>query len=223
MMLAGRADLRSQEHFFPQAWLLTASVVVFAGYVGFDQGYFQAMLATDRSRLSLLISAVFLVASGHAAWHVFAASARLRAAEALLRGAEGGRADQLLAGFLAELEEGAGGGAGGGDGILEIHADRLRSPVEIGWFVVDLVIRLGLVGTIVGFILMLASLTDAPMPRSDDIRLLLISMSGGMGTALYTTLAGLIAASLLGIQYMILGRAVEHLVAALIRLRRQRS
>lgn len=226
---------RAQEHFFPQIWLVTISVVAFAGYVAIDQSYAQMMVAADRSRLSLLITAIFLVASCHAAWHIFATSARLRAAGALLRGGweslegDAGEAAEFLGGFLgslgAESASVAGTGtvgSGSNDGILEIYADRLRSPVEIGWFIVDNVIRLGLVGTIIGFILMLASLAEGPMPATDDIRTLLISMSGGMGTALYTTLAGLVAATLLGIQYMILGRSVEHLIAALIRIERRR-
>jgi len=215
----------AQEHFFPQLWLLTLSVVGFAAYVAIDRSYFQLMLAADRSRLSLLITGAFLVASCHAAWHIFATSARLRAAGAYLRGAapesapNNKQAQAFLDGFLRELD----GGGERNQGILEIHADRLRSPVEIGWFVVDVLIRLGLVGTIIGFILMLASLAEGPMPASDDIRELLISMSGGMGTALYTTLSGLIAATLLGIQYVILSRGVEQLIAALIRVERRRA
>ena len=222
-MRLARRHPRSQEHFFPQVWLLTFSVVAFAGYVAVDRSFLQMMLDADRSHISLLIGVIFLGASCHAAWHIFATSDRLRASEALLRG-EGaaGEAAPFLGAFLRDLAETATGGPGRDDGVLEIYADRLRSPVEIGWFVVDVLIRLGLVGTIVGFILMLASLAEGPTPDPDDIRTLLISMSGGMGTALYTTLAGLVAATLLGVQYMILGRGVEHLIAALIRLERRR-
>lgn len=234
-MQATSRQPRSNEHFFPQIWLIAASVIAFAGYVAVDQSYAQMMLAADRSRLSLLITLIFVVASGHAAWHIFATSARLRAANALLRGdgpgleGDAGGAAAFLGGFLEDLGEepasapGRGAlGSGRNDGILEIYADRLRSPVEIGWFIVDVLIRLGLVGTIIGFILMLASLAEGPIPVSKDIRALLISMSGGMGTALYTTLSGLVAATLLGVQHMILGRSVEHLVAALIRIERRR-
>ncbi len=231
-MLLSRRHPRAQEHFFPQIWLLMISVVAFAGFVAVDQSYLSMMLAADRSHLSLLITAIFLGASCHAAWHIFATSGRLRAARALLvedaTGLEGA-ADQAVryfSDFLAELDAAAGEARAkekeSDDGILEIYADQLRSPVEIGWFIVDVLIRLGLVGTIIGFILMLASLAEGPTPDTEDIRTLLIAMSGGMGTALYTTLAGLVTATLLGIQYMILGRSVEHLVAALIRIERRR-
>ncbi len=103
--------------------------------------------------------------------------------------------------------------------VLEIYADQLRSPVELGWYVVDLAIRMGLIGTIIGFILIFSSLTGNTMPGVDEMQALLISMSSGMGTALYTTLAGLVCATILGMQYLILGRETEYLIALMIRLR----
>ena len=48
-------------------------------------------------------------------------------------------------------------------------------------------------------------------------------MSGGMGTALYTTLAGLVTAMALGAQYMVLGRGTEELIALLVRIRDRAS
>lgn len=208
------------DRLFLLGWMLAISVVAFAAYVAHDQGYFALMLAADRSYLSSLIIAIFLAASCHAAWHIFATSTQLSAARSLLASGSAAlpaeSADPLLSSFIAEV--GTAPGAGGADGILEIYADRLRSPVEIGWFVVDTLIRLGLLGTIIGFILILASLREGPAPNPDDIRALLIAMSSGMGTALFTTLAGLVAATLLGVQHMILGRSVEQLIAALIRL-----
>ena len=105
--------------------------------------------------------------------------------------------------------------------IIEIYADRMRAPVELGWFFVDILIRLGLIGTIVGFILIFASLSGGPTPDSQNVQELLLSMSGGMGTALYTTLLGLLSGTILGLQYMILSRSVEELVAQFIKTSRQ--
>lgn len=105
--------------------------------------------------------------------------------------------------------------------IVEIYADKVRSPVDFGWYLVDLSIRLGLIGTIIGFILIFSSLSTNTIPGADELKELLISMSGGMGTALYTTLTGLVAATFLGLQYLILGRESEHLVGLLIRARNQ--
>ncbi len=102
--------------------------------------------------------------------------------------------------------------------ILEIYVDEARSSGEILQFIIDVLIRLGLIGTIIGFILMLQSFVSGPNPSAENIQELLITMSSGMGTALYTTFAGLIASTLLGIQQIFLNKNVEQIIASLIRL-----
>lgn len=220
-------------HIFPQIWLLLASLMAFGAFVAFDRGYMEAVIDADRSRLSVLIVLLFLGASAHAAWHIFAASGRIEATREYRRSAsteaaDAGSHEQLDArGFVRTfadslaLERAATPAAGGDNqsNVLEIYADRLRSTVEIGWYIVDILVRLGLVGTIIGFILILGTLSDGPEVTADNIQNLLISMSGGMGIALYTTLTGLITASLLGMQYMVLGRCVESLIAELLHMR----
>ena len=99
---------------------------------------------------------------------------------------------------------------------IEIAAERYRSPVDLGWFLVDLAIRLGLVGTIIGFILIFTSLTSVSIDGADGLKELMIAMSGGMGTALFTTLGGLIAGTIMSFQYLILGRQTEHLIGAIV-------
>ncbi len=114
-------------------------------------------------------------------------------------------------------------GDGAPDELLDIWADRLRSPVDTGWFLVDTTIRLGLLGTIVGFILIFTSLGDVSIDGAEGLRELLVAMSGGMGTALFTTLAGLVGATLLAVQYLVLGRETEHLLGSLARCRHRAS
>ncbi|NNE24538.1 MAG: MotA/TolQ/ExbB proton channel family protein [Rhizobiales bacterium] len=195
------------------------------------------IFAVDRSYLCFLILIIFFAASAHVGVHTFSVSKELERAHGFLKadpdprhGAEEQTPSAkhftivpapMLHEYMHELHN-----AGNGNGdqqaarqqILEIFADRLRAPVELGWYVVDILIRLGLIGTIIGFILIFASLNQAPQPDTQNIQSLLLTMSGGMGTALYTTLLGLISATLLGAQYMILGRSVEQLIAGLVRL-----
>ena len=81
--------------------------------------------------------------------------------------------------------------------LLEL---RLSKYLRIVSFIVDLLIRLGLVGTVIGFILMLQSVT---LIENFDIGLmqdLMKNMSTGMMVALYTTLTGLITAIVLMLQ-----------------------
>lgn len=230
------------DHIYLQTWLIIATICVFAAYVAYQQGLFAIMISTDQSYLSLLIFLVFLGASAHAAWHIFATSSRIKQAGRLLDGASeasfkpapvpqsirlitrlSDAPTQFVGNFVRDIKESVDHARKAGrqelpNHVLEIYADQLRSPVEIGWYIVDILIRLGLIGTIVGFILILRSLVGGPLPSADEIQSLLVSMSGGMGTALFTTLAGLTAATLLGVQYMVLGRSVETLIAALVRI-----
>jgi biopolymer transport protein ExbB/TolQ len=73
----------------------------------------------------------------------------------------------------------------------------------------DALLRLGLLGTVVGFILMLAPV--AQMESFDPIgaRTMLQQMSGGMAVALYTTLCGLVTSILLKLQYQILDTSAQ--------------
>lgn len=106
--------------------------------------------------------------------------------------------------------------------IFEIYVDRLRGPLEIGSFWSDVLIRLGLIGTIIGFIMMLQSFVSGPSPTGENIQALLITMSQGMGTALYTTFFGLVTSTLLGLQQQLHAGEVERVIAGLIRLSDQR-
>ena len=75
---------------------------------------------------------------------------------------------------------------------------------DIEWFISDIVLTLGMIGTIVGFILMLSGTFDTlQIANVESVRLLIASMSKGLYTALNTTLAGLISSVVLKAQLII--------------------
>ena len=76
----------------------------------------------------------------------------------------------------------------------------------------DILLTLGLTGTVVGFILMLLPIGDMKDFDPQKIQPLLSSMSGGMAVALYTTLSGLITSTILKFQYFILDASVSKLI-----------
>ena len=76
-----------------------------------------------------------------------------------------------------------------------------------------LLLKMGLIGTIIGFILMLLPLGDVQDFDVNLIRHLMISMSEGMGIALYTTLVGLSTSTIVKLQYLLLDRAASELVS----------
>lgn len=78
---------------------------------------------------------------------------------------------------------------------------------------VDVLIKLGLLGTVVGFILMLSSLGNITHLDIEIAQKLMVEMGSGMGVALYTTLSGLICAIFLSAQYYLLESCTHHLLA----------
>ena len=77
---------------------------------------------------------------------------------------------------------------------------RLYEIVDNGFFVSDTLLKLGIVGTVIGFIIMLSSLSTIDEMNLAKMNNLLLGMSSGMKVALYTTLSGLICSILLTIQ-----------------------
>ena len=207
------------EHHFPQLWLLFASLASLGLAVLFERNLIGPVFALDRSHVTALIAALVLAGSVHACWHVVLYSRRIEAARHALGRRERASGEALVDAWVhAAAPDGADDG-GAREELLERYADRLRSPVDLGWFLVDMAVRLGLLGTIIGFILIFGSLSGISIDGAEGLRDLLVAMSGGMGTALFTTLAGLIGATLLSVQYLILGREAEHLLGLLAQVR----
>lgn len=75
---------------------------------------------------------------------------------------------------------------------------------ELEWFTSETVISLGMIGTVVGFIFMLYS-AFAELNVSDTLKLQqsMMMMAQGMGTALLTTLVGLVSSVLIKCQLII--------------------
>lgn len=210
----------AKAYFYPQLWLLLISLIGFAVYVAWDLNLFSLILSLDKSYMASVTMGLVLVMSLHCGWHIVQFLRWSHEAENWLVGNIAG-SDQFINQFISDSTRYDNNESEQNDSVLEIYADRARAPVDLGWFFVDLAVRLGLLGTIVGFILIFASLDNISLDGGDDLTNLLIAMSGGMGTALYTTLTGLVGASLLSFQYLILGRQSEHYIAQLLRIRLQ--
>ena len=96
--------------------------------------------------------------------------------------------------------------------LLEVLDTRLRSKYAFGFLVADLMLKLGLLGTVIGFIIMLGSLSNLNSVDITVMQTLLAEMSSGMKVALYTTLTGMLAGITLNIKFNLLDWAVDHLL-----------
>jgi hypothetical protein len=77
----------------------------------------------------------------------------------------------------------------------------VTARVEVGWFVSESMLALGMIGTVAGFILMLGSSFESiDTSNQATLKDALTAMALGMSTALYTTLVGLICSQLFKVQ-----------------------
>jgi len=77
---------------------------------------------------------------------------------------------------------------------------------EEGWFTSSICSRIGLLGTILGFTMVIASLANF---NPDQPEVAIRALSSGLGVALYTTLVGQLANILLSIQSFNLTQAIQ--------------
>ena len=97
-------------------------------------------------------------------------------------------------------------------------ADRLRGSNGFGAFASDTVMKLGLLGTIIGFIIMLAPIAGLDASDKSMMKSSMGLMSDGMAVAMYTTLAGLVGSILLKIQYYMLDSATAKVFSRAVTL-----
>ena len=72
---------------------------------------------------------------------------------------------------------------------------------NVGWFIAESLLGLGMIGTVTGFLLMLGNaFENIDVSNTETLQNALTQMALGMSTALYTTLIGLICSLILKIQ-----------------------
>jgi hypothetical protein len=76
-----------------------------------------------------------------------------------------------------------------------------NNSTEFSWFVAESCMTIGMIGTVVGFVVMLKdTFINIDPSNIETMRVAITAMSSGMSTALLTTLAGLVASLFLKIQ-----------------------
>jgi uncharacterized membrane protein len=91
----------------------------------------------------------------------------------------------------------------GYNGTLAYSVDtqnKIETKLDLSWFFSEICLALGMIGTVVGFIQMLSGFSSLNVSNTNSIQGMIVSMSSGMATALYTTLAGLIFGNLIKLQ-----------------------
>jgi hypothetical protein len=219
-------------------WMIFTGLCVLAAVLLWRYGLIHLMLASDRTYISAIIGVLYIATSLHCLWRTMAiaregdagrsAAQILAAPNAILpisgeASTAGRRAlpPGLVADHIHDLvlkAETQGPGRIDQTLLLRSLADRLRGSNGFGAFASDTLMKLGLLGTIIGFIIMLAPI--AGIDASD--RMMLKSsmglMTDGMAIAMYTTLAGLVGSILLRVQYYMLDAATAKVFSQAVSL-----
>ena len=216
-------------------WLLINSLFIFC-LIGFYYfGLIQSMLSSDKSYISFVILIVYFITSLHALIKIFNISSEIRNIFIVKDKIETNEKSiitiedlkglflindnkknykyfyqEYISNIITKTQK--------TDNknfdqqiLLQLFADKLNKQLKIGLLVSDMMLKLGLLGTIVGFILMLAPISNIDAYDVSTLKTALSSMSGGMAIALFTTLAGLVGGILLRTQYYLLDEANEEL------------
>jgi hypothetical protein len=205
-------------------WMIFTGLSVFAAVVLWQYGLIHLMVTSDRTYISSLIAVLYVVTCCHCFWRTRAiaredeAARRCRAILSAPGGAKAldGGARTLPAGLvrdhIASLVTKAEAQCESRIDqtlLLRALADRLRGSNGFGAFVSDTLMKLGLLGTIIGFIIMLAPIATLDAADKVSMKSSMGLMSDGMAVAMYTTLAGLVGSILVRIQYYMLDAATQ--------------
>jgi hypothetical protein len=214
-------------------WMIFTGLSVFAAVLLWRYGLLHLMLTSDRTYISSVIAVLYIVTCIHCFVRTRAIARegevgqRCRAILASPDGASALEADAkslpkgLVTDHIQSLIEKARAQAKGRIDqtlLLRSLADRLRGSNGFGAFASDTLMKLGLLGTIIGFIIMLAPIATLDAADKVAMKSSMGLMSDGMAVAMYTTLAGLVGSILVKIQYYMLDAATQRVFSDAVTL-----
>jgi hypothetical protein len=97
--------------------------------------------------------------------------------------------------------------------LTDVFAERLHGPSESAWWVNGILIKLGLLGKVIGFSILALQISQIESFDPSQTQTLLKSLTGGLGVALLTTAVGLVGNIVLGFQLVRLDRCADAILA----------
>ena len=179
---------------------LLMSLLFFGAFLVVDLGLLSLIIASDKSKISIIIISIYILATFHWFYNAFRLDKEISNLDEL-------KNETLLSSFLKNDRN-----LDASDKKIELTLleDELSNRHAIGYLSVDILLKLGLTGTVIGFILMLLPIGQIQDFDPQILQKLLSTMSGGMAVALYTTLTGLVTSILLKFQYFMLDSSLSN-------------
>jgi len=176
----------------------------------YAQGLVSDALAADRTYLSLVIFLVFMGGLGLSAFKAWQTSHELNS----VRDFESG-ADTPAARYLAPM---AGGDADSRANLVGALRMKIAHRTAVVRHIASSLVLLGLIGTVVGFIIALGGVDPAHASDVKSIAPMVSTLIQGMSTALYTTLVGAVLNVWLMANHQILAGGTVKLITALVEM-----
>lgn len=194
-------------------WVLLMALIAIGAFISYDYGLLTYLYTADRSKLTVLITVLYVAFSGHCLWILVELAREYRRALQIkaelataVRPPAMPRGQGLIDRYVADLiraRENPGEVEGNAHLLMQSLGASFRRRTKIGTYGTDLLYKLGMLGTMVGFVMMLNSMGDLSNFDVDTLRGALQKMIAGMAVSLLTTIAGLIGGILLRIEYNI--------------------
>jgi flagellar motor component MotA len=224
------------EHSLLLKWLILTGLIAFSIIIAWNEGVFSLLFNIDKSRIASVIALIYFLVTIHCARLTYLISSQMNLSkkvdsmiknedkldlkiddESIVINSTKKLPDCFMTDYIGDLYYTNKNTSKSEDSkstsdLIDVYESRLKGPQEIGWFVSDMMLKLGLLGTIIGFIFMLGSVANIADFDVSNMQKILQHMSNGMGTALYTTLAGLICSILSAMQYHMIDRHVDELI-----------
>ena len=172
--------------------LLLLVLIIFGVWILDERGLLAVVLEGDKSQISTVIGCLWIISSIY--WLYF--SKIISDERNSFENMEFKNKKLLVSRFFNSLEKNE-----DKDVLINAFESEFEKKISYGVVASDVALKLGLLGTIIGFILMLKPIADLNSTSPEDLKMALSSMSSGMAVALYTTLTGLIVSTLLRIQF----------------------
>lgn len=161
-------------------WSLLASLIAIGTLIALFAGGFKAIAALDSSNISFVILAIFYATTAWCGYLCWKTSGLIES--------------RHLPSFANTFKE---------------RLEKIANQAEHGWFARLLCAEIGMLGTILGFVLMLADFKNLQAGGGQAFAQQLGKLALNMGIALITTLVGSVSAILLGLQYHLLCNTID--------------
>jgi len=183
--------------------LLLLALILFGFWILNDQGLVELVLQGDKSHISKAIIILWVLTTLY--WIYLS---RIVYAEKTSINLNGDINSNLSIGrYLEAIDKGE-----DKDLLLKAFETEYAKKLSYGWMAADISLKLGLLGTVIGFILMLQPISELNNTSPEELKVALSSMSSGMAVALFTTLTGLVSSILIRLQFQLTSSSIATLI-----------